>query len=413
MGRIIVLLIAIFISSTKMYGQIYEREKPLFVMTQHRVHVYGVYEKGKDGIYKFIDYGSDKPISPDNFLKLSDGNERFYAFDKKNNRLYFYTDNLFGYYSPTEQWPMNDVRKGIKNAKVTNVTLEDIGRIIDDGRKALDNIYIQKNDSILEQKRITLENERKKQIKDSLENANKRNIEYENYRRNHDWHELSLSYSEFLNCKFCGSLHTEKDLYVMSLSSDTIYYIRKEPDIVKLGQVFQKIHYAEISESLKKDKKFREYVEIWKDSIALYNQVSNLNALELNVYRYLEFKESIRKIAPYGYIESWGWNLNYADGVEPYFHFYNTSEKTIKYVDFYFSLYNDVGDRCLLKYNKSYTGSVRGVGPVETDCTGEWSWSRATHYTSADATEMRITKIVITYMDKTTRTLTVNAILYE
>ena len=199
----------------------------------------------------------------------------------------------------------------------------------------------------------------------------------------------------------------------MSLSSDTIYYIRKEPDIVKLGQVFQKIHYAEISESLKKDKKFREYVEIWKDSIALYNQVSNLNALELNVYRYLEFKESIRKIAPYGYIESWGWNLNYADGVEPYFHFYNTSEKTIKYVDFYFSLYNDVGDRCLLKYNKSYTGSVRGVGPVETDCTGEWSWSRATHYTSADATEMRITKIVITYMDKTTRTLTGNAILYE
>ena len=413
MGRIIVLLIAIFISSTKMYGQIYEREKPLFVMTQHRVHVYGVYEKGKDGIYKFIDYGSDKPISPDNFLKLSDGNERFYAFDKKNNRLYFYTDNLFGYYSPTEQWPMNDVRKGIKNAKVTNVTLEDIDRIINDGRKALYNIYIQKNDSIQEQRSIALENERKKQINDSLEAAKKRSVEHENYRKNHDWHELNLSYGEFLNCKFCESLHREIDLYIISLSSDTIYYLRKDPDLVRLGLEFRKLHYAGMTDNFKKDKKFREYIEIWSDSIAAHNQTSNDDAFKINLYSYSQFKEAIRKIAPYGYVESWGWNLNSADGVEPYFHFYNTSEKTIKYVDFYFCLYNDVGDRCILKYNRSYTGSVRGVGPVETGSTGEWSWERATHYTTADATEMRITKIVITYMDKTTRTLTGNAIIYD
>jgi hypothetical protein len=73
-------------------------------------------------------------------------------------------------------------------------------------------------------------------------------------------------------------------------------------------------------------------------------------------------------------------------------------------------LYNDVGDKCFLKYNKSYTGSVRGVGPVETDRSASWNWDRATHYTSADASEMRIVKIVITYMDKTVKTLTGNAI---
>ena len=88
-------------------------------------------------------------------------------------------------------------------------------------------------------------------------------------------------------------------------------------------------------------------------------------------------------------------------------------DKSIKYVDFYFSLYNAVGDKCYLKYSKSYTGSVRGVGPVESDCSGSWTWDRATHYTTADASEMRIVKIVITYMDKTVKTLIGNAIKFN
>ena len=99
--------------------------------------------------------------------------------------------------------------------------------------------------------------------------------------------------------------------------------------------------------------------------------------------------------------------------MEPYFSFYNTSEKTIKYVDFYFSVFNAVGDKCYLKYDKSYIGNVRGVGPVEPFYAGSWNWERATHYTSGDASEMRIVKLVITYMDGTVKTIPRDAIVYE
>ena len=180
-----------------------------------------------------------------------------------------------------------------------------------------------------------------------------------------------------------------------------------------LGKSLVGIHYAEINDVLKQNKKFKEYLEIWHDSLALHNEFTNDGAKTINLHTYIGFKSDILKEAPYGYVGNWGWNLNSADGVEPYFSFYNTSEKTIKYVDFYFTLYNAVGDKCYLRYNKSYTGNVRGVGPVEPGSSGSWEWDRATHYTSADASEMKITKIVITFMDKTVKTLVGNAIKYE
>ena len=112
-------------------------------------------------------------------------------------------------------------------------------------------------------------------------------------------------------------------------------------------------------------------------------------------------------------MQKWGWELNSAQGIEPFFTFFNSSKKTIKYIDFYFSVYNAVGDKCYLKYERSYVGNVRGVGPVEPFEAGSWNWDRATHYTSGDASEMRVVKVVITYMDKTVKTLTGNSLIFE
>lgn len=58
-------------------------------------------------------------------------------------------------------------------------------------------------------------------------------------------------------------------------------------------------------------------------------------------------------------------------------------------------------------------GNVRGVGPVEPFDSGSWAWDRATHYTSADASEMRIVKMVITYMDGTKKTIPNSSIIYD
>lgn len=44
---------------------------------------------------------------------------------------------------------------------------------------------------------------------------------------------------------------------------------------------------------------------------------------------------------------------------------------------------------------------------------GWWNWDRATHYTSGDASEMRIVKLVIIYMDGTIKTLPNSFIIYE
>lgn len=411
MKKSLLLLFAVFFSVSNLFGQVYERKKPLYVSTQHRVHLYGAYEKGKDGLYKYTDFGMDKPFSPDDFLNLSDGDERFFAYDKKNNRLYFYSDNVFGYYSPTEKWPMEEAKKGVKKSNVPIVTLEDIDQIINDGRKALDNIYIQKNDSIIEVRRIALEKEREKKIKDSIELAKKKEVEHEEFRKTHDWHELNLENSVMMYCNHCKSLHNEVNMFVLSLSSDTIYYLREDPDLVTLGKVLHSIHYSEMK-TIKQNNKFKEYIEIWRDSIALNNQFTNANAERVNLYNYIQFTDEVAKLAPNGYIVDWGWNLNSADGIEPSFSYFNTSNKTIKYVDFYFSIYNAVGDKCILKYPRSYIGNVRGVGPVEPGNYSTWNWDRATHYTTGDASEMRINKIVITYMDKTVKTLTGNAIIY-
>jgi len=140
---------------------------------------------------------------------------------------------------------------------------------------------------------------------------------------------------------------------------------------------------------------------------------SNQSAAIFNIIQYNEFKDKVNKAAPNGFMQKWGWELNSAQGIEPFFCYFNSSKKTIKYADFYFSVFNAVGDKCYLKYERSYIGNVRGVGPVEPFEAGSWNWDRATHYTSGDASEMRIVKLVITYMDGTTKTIPNSSIIYE
>ena len=392
-------------SSNKIFGQIFERERPLNVTIQDRICFYGRYELNKEGLYHYKQY-DDNVVSPAEYYKLSKGNEHFFSYDKKYNRYYFYTDNVIGYYSPTKLVNTKEFTKSIIDNKVPLVSLEDVPQIKNMGKNFLDRVYKIKNDSIFNERRKKLE-------KDSIEAMNRKAEEYNEYKNKHNWHELEMDNVVSVNCAFCKMSHFERSIYLISLSSDTIYYLQNKPDIEMLGKACSNIHYGEITNKIKQDKNFKKHTEIWRDSITLHNELSNADAGMINLYRYINFNEEIQKEAPFGFIDSWGWELNSADGVEPYFTYYNTSKKTIKYVDFYFSLYNAVGDKCYLKYNKSYIGSVRGVGPVETDCSGSWNWDRATHYTTADASEMRIVKIVITYMDKTVKTLTGNAIKFN
>ena len=234
------------------------------------------------------------------------------------------------------------------------------------------------------------------------------------FSQGNDWHNLKLQSLENIFCVNCEKWHCEKEITILSINSDTIYWISKSPEysIIHIGEIYAPIHYGVISFGLKNNNTFKNYMEIWRDSIKNSIKLTNEKAFDMNLIHYIEFKNNVHKKAPNGFIDGWGWNLNSVDGVEPHFSYYNTSYKVIKYIDFYFSIYNPVGDKCLLKFPSTYIGKVRGVGPVEPWDGGSWAWDRATHYTSADASEMRIVKIVIYYMDGTIKTLMGKNIIY-
>ena len=401
MKKVFIILLCIC-SSCRMMGQMFERKKPSLVTIQHRICFYGRYELNKEGLYQYKEY-EDNVVEPNNYYKLSEGNERFFAYDKKYNRYYFYTNNIIGYYSPTKALDTKDFTKRIIDSKVALVSIENVDEIKSTARKYLDEVYQKKNDSIINKRHIAIE-------RDSIEAVNKKAKDYNEYKKKHNWHELDFDNVVLVNCGFCKEKHLERNIYVISLNSDTIYYLHNNPEIEILGNAYSTIHFGEITDQIKHDEIFKKHMEIWRDSIALHNGFSNAEVGIINLQNHRKFEENIIKKIPFGFIESWGWSLNSADGVEPSFTYFNTSKKTIRYVDFYFSLYNAVGDKCFLKYNNSYTGSVRGVGPIESFCSASWEWEKATHYTTADASEMKIVKIVITYMDKTVKTLTGDAI---
>lgn len=149
----VILLSICLCSKVEMFGQTYEREKPSLVTIQHRICFYGRYELNKEGLYHYKEY-DDNVVSPKDYNKLSEGNECFFGYDKKYNRYYFYTNNVIGYYSPTQLVDTKEFKKRIIDNKVPLFTIEDVPQIKNIARNILDKVYKDKNDSIIDKKRI-------------------------------------------------------------------------------------------------------------------------------------------------------------------------------------------------------------------------------------------------------------------
>lgn len=116
--------------------------------------------------------------------------------------------------------------------------------------------------------------------------------------------------------------------------------------------------------------------------------------------------ENIKKF-PYGKIVDFNVYFNSANGVEPRFKFVNYSKKVVKYVTFYFSVYNRVNDICKLRFSSvsDYETSCRGIGPVEYLEQVDWDFDPVA-YTNGGGHHIIVKKIHIQYMDGTTKTLT-------
>ncbi len=208
-----------------------------------------------------------------------------------------------------------------------------------------------------------------------------------------------------INCimEDCGYEYNTDNLYIWSQRGDTIVTIDHKP--AELGINMVEAHAFVMTEDLKNEPTLSQHLRAFKDE---FNKDDQSVEDQVLMIKYLGFKnalEELRKEAPNGFIDDWGWNDEYGL-VSLNLRYMNTNKKTIKYIKVYFSIYNAVDDvRC--------SGSLTGTGPVEELSFGEWDFDNTGYWVSGDATTMKITKIHITYMNGSTATLTGNKIIYN
>jgi len=328
--------------------------------------------------------------------------QKIYAYDKKTQNLFVETNNGNCIVMLKDTYAkIYKKNKNIPQLKGTNLenAINQVSTQLDAKFLNLNEkrrVFIQ--DSIAKAKADSIA----KAKEDSIQNAAKQK-EYARYRRTHNYHDVPTS-NIALTCKICNQTIKEDELYVIGIVKDTIVYITYGGG--DLDQYYTIVHKSHIPLMLAKDPKFSQHVLAFKDS--LEQDETFLNETLLNYYnaKYrLEYYQDIEKKAPYGYFESWSWNNKYSF-VTFDFRYINTNKKTIKYIDVYWKIKNDVNDvRC--------SGHFKGTGPLAYDESASWSWDYSSYYAAGDATHMNITKVILTYMDGTQKVLTGNQIKFK
>lgn len=320
------------------------------------------------------------------------------AHDKKKKLLYAYDDRGCYEISLTENWNKY-VSKEFDAKKIAE---NELNKAIMQIEREIDDKYLDMNNAIIAGRKA--EQARNDSIQSEL--RKKHEAELSNYKKEHSFYNFDIK--EFRNnCVICNENKFLGIIVPKRISGDSLTIFELKKGI--LGIMYSQFHMIELN--YKDKNKLALYLEAYKDSLSspeyTMDYISEYNKNEKEKYN-----TQLRKAAPNGVIDYFYWSLNSVCGIDISLNYLNTSSKIIKYVDIYFNVYNAVGDKCFLKYVNSYTGSIRGVGPIEPFIKRRWTWD-ASYYTTCDASEIKITKLVITYMDNTKKTLTGNAILYN
>lgn len=339
--------------------------------------------------------------SSDIMLDYVDGVTENYAYDKKVQTLYILTSN-----SNCAITLNKDYAKIIKKNK-------SIPQLKDE---ELDNAIKQANIKLAE-KFAGLNRAKAIRIADSIEQARKDSIERvrkeqqrlakiekerDDYRKAHDWRWVPTN-GKTLSCSLCDSSVCSDSVFCIGILNDSIYYGGFEEGMY--GYKFFKLHACEIPSTLVNDSKFRCHYEAFKDSLS---KDSDLCSDLINVLNYHYLNEHVQKVkhdAPYGFFEDWGWNDEYSV-LSFNFKYTNMNAKTIRYIDVYFRITNDVGD-------VRETGHFKGTGPLGEMETASWDWDSSSYYIAGDASNAKIVKVILTYMNGSQKVLTGNMIKYN
>ncbi|MCR5152062.1 MAG: hypothetical protein K6A98_02775 [Prevotella sp.] len=345
-------------------------------------------------------------------VDIVDRIQDIYAYDKRSQTLYVRTSNSNCAVKLTPEY----ARIFKKDKNIPHLKGEELLRRIEDNNSILDEFYTRVNsqrvqfinDSIVRACEAELERARQDSIarverarRDSLARIAEEN-RLANYRRTHDWRWVPIS-RQRLSCSLCSNTISDKDsILCMAATSDTLYYITMEQGA--LGLTFLKSHAAPITASLRSAQRYSYHYNAFRDSLQNGN-ITSAYIEDFNFACFHRFLQQLREIAPNGFVEQWSWNNRYSN-ITLYLTYFNTNQKTIRYIEVHFKVTNDVGD-------VRKTGFFRGTGPVNFLNSGTWDWDSSRYYVAGDATSMELTKIVITYMDGTRRTINKNQIKYN
>lgn len=149
------------------------------------------------------------------------------------------------------------------------------------------------------------------------------------------------------------------------------------------------------------------------DIIGLLANLYTFYEFELNAKTGDGYSKKVREVAPHGYIKSWSYRSNSVGGIETNVKFYNASKKTIKYIDFYFTFTNAVGDPVYDRLTRKRTVVMSCMGPIEEGEFGSWGSDNDPIAYIYNADNGQLVKCVIKYMDGSSYTLIKELIFSE
>lgn len=313
-----------------------------------------------------------------------------YAYDKKAQNLYVLTETSSVVVTLTK-----DYAKVIKkNKDIPQLSGEELAKVIE------------KYNEQLSEKFTAINREREQQITDSINKARQDSIDEvnrrnaivaaqnkacEDYVNSHEYYKVPLG-DNSMNCEICDEYINSKDVfYTFGICNDSIYYATVKEG--KLGLSYIEPHESKIPSSLNSDKDFLYHYEAFKDSLTDDSTDYAEMVRYLDYQYYNDYLARLKKAAPFGFVDEWDWD-NKHSMVTFNIRYTNTNSKTIKYLTVYFKITNDIGD--IRK-----TGYFQGTGPLKEWETASWDWDHSSYFTAGDASNMSITKIVLTYMNGT------------
>lgn len=325
-----------------------------------------------------------------------------YAYDKKSHELYVKTSSGNCVITVAD----NYAKFLKKNKSIPQLKDAELSATITKVNQQLEVHFNQLN----QQRQRQIEDSIAKAKADSIAKAREDSIrlaklaqQKENYRSAHNWRWIPIS-KKNLSCSLCTkSIFSEDSIFCLGFRNDTLFHVTRED--LALDETYLKIHPMPISSALKSDEKFRYHIEVFGDSL-LNNHTSLMDDSEMFNYLFIsETTDRVKAEAPYGYFDDWGWSSEYGS-VSFNFRYTNTNKATIKYIDVYWTITNDVND-------VRKTGHFKGTGPLAEWETASWNWDYSSYYVAGDATRMNITKVILTYINGTTKTLSKSMLRFD